>query len=112
MAELKLKQVKAFTIYSSDSERSASEKGLYKDYGVASIRAKGHGWCGADGEVKEKKDIYQDESGELYRVHKVGNFIDVEEEYKEKIIQSIKAKLTKEELEMLGLQDQTKPETK
>lgn len=103
MSDLKLKPVKAYTVYSSDDEMRSSEKGVYKDYNIASTKAKGSGWYGSNGEVRDKKDVYEDEAGELYQVKKLGKFTDVAEKYKEDTIASIKSKLTKEDLELLGV---------
>lgn len=100
---LTIKQTKAYTVYSSDDERSGSEKGIYKDFGFASKRAIGSGWYGSNGEVLEKKNIYEDETGELYIVKHVGKFNDVEEKIKEDTLASIKSKLSKEELDFLKI---------
>lgn len=100
---LKLSLVNAYTIYSSDSEMSGSEKGLYKSYSIALTKAEGAGWYNSDGEVRIKKDIYEDEDGELYEVKHRGKFTDVSEKYKQDLIESIKAKLTKAELDLLGI---------
>ena len=103
MDDLKLTPVIAYTVHSADDERSSSDKGLYKDYAIASTKAPKSGWYDSDGEVREKKNIYTDESGELYEVKHLGQFDDVSEKYRQETITSIKAKLTKEELELLGI---------
>ncbi len=103
MAELKLKSIRAFTIYSSDDERRGSEKGIYSRYDIAAAKAVGSGWYGSNGEVKEKDDVYEGEDGELYVVKHVGKFTDVSEKFKEDTIASIKSKLTKEEFALLGI---------
>jgi len=103
MSELKLKLVKAYTVYSSDDERHSSNKGVYQDYNIASTKAVGSGWYGSNGEVKDLNDVYEDESGELYTVKHIGKFTDVAEKFKEDTLASIKSKLTKEELELLGV---------
>lgn len=103
MEILKLKPVKAYTIYSSDNEYTSSPKGCYRDYNIASIKAVGSGWYGLNGTVKSLDDIYQDENGELYNVKKIGKFTDEEENYKEQLLENVKSKLTKEELEFLNI---------
>ena len=103
MSELKLKPIKAYTVYSSDDEMRPSNKGVYKDYNIASTKAVGAGWYGSNGEVKDLNDVYEDESGELYTVKHVGNFTDADEKLKEDTLASIKSKLTKAELELLGV---------
>ena len=103
MAELRLKPVKAFTIYSSDDDRRSSEKGIYKDYAIASKKAKGCGWYGSDGEVRTKDGIFEDEQGGLYNVKFIGNFTDVAEKEREETLASIKSKLTEQELAFLKI---------
>lgn len=103
MQELKLKPVKAYTICSSDNEWGSSEKGLYKDYNIAATKAIGSGWYASNGEVRDKKDVYEDENGKLYTVKYIGQFDDISEKFKEDILMGIKSKLTKEELELLGI---------
>lgn len=103
MEKLNLTKVTAYTVYSSDSDITSSEKGYYKNYNIASTKCKKVGWFGFDGEVREKKDVYSDENGELYIVKHVGQFTDVSEKYREDIIAQIKSKLTKEELGILGI---------
>lgn len=77
MSELKLKPVEAYTVYSADSERTSSEKGVYSDYNIASAISIGRGWYGSNGVVQNKKDVYEDENGELYIVNHIGKFTDV-----------------------------------
>src|SRR5687768_17533447 len=89
IADLSLRKVQAWTVYSADSEMSGSEKGLYKDYSIASIKSKKSGWYGSDGEVREKDDIYEVPNGTLYQVSLIGKFTDVEEKYKNDLIASI-----------------------
>lgn len=103
MSELKLKKVTAYTVNSSDDEWKSSDKGVYKDSRIASTKTKGAGWYGSDGEVREMKDVYEDENGELYTVKHIGKYMDVEEKFREETIASIKTKLTKEELDLLGI---------
>ncbi len=101
--DFKLKPVQAFTLSSDDNEYSSSIKGVFKDYNIAVVKAKGSGWYGSDGEVREAFDIFEDENGNLYRVTQVGDFVDINEKYKEDTIASIKTKLSKEELTLLGI---------
>lgn len=103
MNDLKLKKVIAYTVYSSDDERRSSEKGVYKDRNIAATKAVGSGWYGSDGEVREKKDVYDDGNGNLYHAVPIGQFTDVSEKYREETLASIKSKLTKEELVLLGI---------
>ena len=103
MEELNLKKVKAFTIYSSDNEKTASAKGVYKSFEVASIKAKKSRWYDSDGSVEILNGIYQAKNSELYRVSYIGQFTDVSESLKEEIMKNIKGKLTAEELLFLGV---------
>lgn len=103
MSELKLKPVTAYTVYSSDNDRQSSEKGIYKDSSIAAIKAVGSGWYGSDGEVRDKKNVYEDENGKLYIVNYFGEFNDVAEQYRIDTIASIKTKLTQAELNLLGI---------
>lgn len=101
--ELILKPIKAYTIYTPIDEMRSVEKGLYKDRSIADVDAKGSGWYGSDGTVREKENVYEDEAGALYQVFPLAKFTDVEKAYKEKTLASIKSKLTPAELELLGL---------
>lgn len=100
--ELNLKKVSAYAVYSSDDERSGSIKGYYKDYNAASVKAKGSGWYGSDGEVKTV-NVWMDEEGKIYDVKPLGKYTDDAEKYRQETMESIKSKLTKEELELLGV---------
>ncbi len=100
---LTLKKVTAYTVYSSDDDRSSSEKGSYKDANIAAVKAKGSGWYGSNGEVRVKKDVYEDEEGTLYKVTSIGQFVDVSEDAVQAVINSIKSKLSAEELSLLGI---------
>lgn len=105
MSELKLKKKTAYTVYSSDNEIKSSEKGLYKDHDVASKKAVGSGWYGSNGVVMTI-DVWEAEDGKLYTVNPAGDdgkFTDESEQYKKDIRASIKAKLTPEELSILGI---------
>lgn len=103
MSELKLKPIKAYSVNSSDDEWKSSNKGVYKDYNIASTKTKGAGWYGSDGKVVDLDDVYEDGNGELYTVKHVGKFTDVAEKFREDTLASIKSKLTKAELELLGV---------
>ena len=94
---------KAYTINSADNEYSSSNKGVYKDYNIASTKAKGSGWYGSNGTVEDVTDLYQDVNGVLYKIKLIGKFTDEEEKYRTDTINSIKSKLTKEELELLNI---------
>jgi hypothetical protein len=100
--ELHLKKTSGYTVNSSDSEYASSDKGLYRNYNYASTKAKGSGWYGADGEVRDV-EVWQDQNGELYSVKHVGKFQDDEEEFRKNVMNSIKSKLTQEELKILGI---------
>lgn len=103
MKDLNLKKVKAYTIYSQDDDIRSSNKGVYKDCNIASLKAVGAGWYGSNGIVKDLENIYEDENGELYEVIKKGKFTDTEEKFREDTILNIKKKLTKSELDLLGI---------
>jgi hypothetical protein len=100
--ELNLVKKKAWAINSSDSEVSSSIKGYYKDSSLAHIESNGCGWFGSDGEVI-CVTVYEDEEGKVYSVEDLGKYRDDEEVVKEKIINSIKEKLTTDELVFLGI---------
>lgn len=100
--EIILKKEKAFAVNSSDDGKSSSIKGYFKDYNVASVKSKGSGWYGADGEVKSV-DVWADGEGNIYDLKPLGKYTDEAEKYRQETMQSIKSKLTKEELELLGV---------
>lgn len=102
MDKLTLTKINAYTINSADSEYRSSNKGVYRDYSVAAVRAPNSGWYGSNGTV-ENIEVWQDENGELYSVKPLGKFTDEVEKYKEDLISSIKAKLTTEELALIGV---------
>ena len=99
---LTLTPINAYTINSSDNEWASSDKGIYQDYNIACIKSKKCGWYGSDGNVKAI-EVWKDENNNLYKLIPLGKFLDVEEEYKNKLIQQIKNKLTEEELKLLDL---------
>ena len=98
---MNLKKVKAYTIYSQDDEKSSSCKGLFKAYEAAAYKAPGSGWFGSNGEVIELDDVYEDSTGELFRIERLGQFDDVSEQFKQDVISSIKSKVTKEEFSII-----------
>ena len=100
--KLNLVKKKAWAIKSSDSEASSSIKGYYKDSSLAHIESKGCGWYGSDGEVI-CVTVYEDEQGKVYSVEDLGKYRDDDEVIKEKTLNSIKEKLTTEELAFLGV---------
>lgn len=102
--QLILNKVTAYTVYSADDEMRSSNKGVYKDFNLASVKAVGSGWFGSNGEVRELQDVYQEQEGpNLYQVVRMGKYLDVEDEYKKRLVMSIKSKLTPEELALLDL---------
>jgi hypothetical protein len=103
MTNLSLTKVSAYTVNSADSETTSSDKGLYSDLNIATVKAKGAGWYGSNGEARGLLDIWQDEYGDLYQVTPLGKFTDVAEKYKEDLVNSIKSKLTPEELVLVGI---------
>ena len=99
---LTLRPIKAYTVLSSDNERSSSKKGIYSSFATASASAKASGWYGSDGTVLDV-EAYIDSNGEVYTLNKLGKFTDAIEDFKKTTLDSIKSKLTKEELEFLKL---------
>ena len=87
----------------NDSGTSYQIKGYYKNENIALVDAKGAGSWGGDGKV-EKVELYTDgENIYTLQLAGVGKFVDIERDYKDKTINTIKSKLTKEELELLGI---------
>lgn len=103
MTELKLKPITAYTINSADDERKSSDKGIYRNYSIASQKAPKSGWYGSDGTVETLNGIYEDENGDVYRVTKFGKSTDDLEVYTKSMSETIKSKLTPEELEFLKI---------
>lgn len=102
METLKLNKINAYTVHSSDDEYRSSNKGVYRNYSVAAVRAPKSGWYGSNGTV-ENIEVWEDENGDLYTLKKIGKFTDEAEKYKEDLMSSIKAKLTTEELALIGV---------
>jgi len=102
-SELSLSSITAYQLYVSTDERSAGHvKGYYKDYFTAVHDAKNAGWWNSDGDVNTMK-LWEDAEGNYYDVKPLGKPVDVEREYKEKIIASVKSKLSDEELHFLSI---------
>lgn len=102
MDKLNLTKVSAWAVEASLDERRSGIKGYYKDRNIASVDAKGAGWYGSDGEAIPV-DLYEDEQGNIYTLKCEGAYKDVDRKYKEEAMESIKAKLTTEELKLLGI---------
>ena len=103
MTELKLKPITAYTINSADDERGSSDKGIYRNWEIANAKAPKSGWYGSNGTVETLKNIYEDEDGDVYRVVKFGKSTDDLEAYTKSMSETIKSKLTPEELEFLKI---------
>jgi hypothetical protein len=97
-----LTKVTAYELITSVDEKSYETKGYYKDYNIAKMDAKGAGWYNSNGEVTTI-ELFEDPSGEIYLVNKLGKYTDVDKEYKEKMKRKIKEKLTPEEIEFLKI---------
>lgn len=100
--DLKLKQTGGYTVTISDEKGGDVSKRYYKDYNIASVKSKGAGYYGEDGRVVELK-LWEDSDGNLYSVELLGKFSDSNEKYRMEVLSSIKNKLSKQELELLGL---------
>lgn len=101
---MKLRKITAWTVYSADSDTQSSEKGVYQERSLAEAKSRGSGWYGSNGEVREKTDVWQDlETGELYQVKCLGHFTDLEEARRKRMAESIKSKLTEEEIKFLNV---------
>jgi hypothetical protein len=99
-----LTPAKIYQVYASDNEQSGSIHGYYLDYGRALEFAKNCGWYGSSGKVSELLFGYTD--GTNYYIVKDIKLTDVEvakTEARNVRINQIKAKLTPEEIELLGL---------
>ena len=102
MSDLNLTVAIAYTVHSSDSEVRSSDKGVYKDISIANKMAIGSGWWGSNGEVKLLENIFEDEKGRLYQVKFLGYPTNEDEEHKKNLLESIKSKLTDEELNFIN----------
>lgn len=102
MDKLNLTKVSAWAVKASIDERRSAIKGYYKDGNIAAVDAKGAGWYGSDGDAIQV-ELYEDEQGNIYTLKCEGVYIDVGRKYKEEAMESIKAKLTPEELKLLGI---------
>jgi hypothetical protein len=102
MDKLTLKKIEAYTVHSTDNDRTSSNKGVYRNSSIAAVRAVKAGWYGSDGTVISI-EVWEDENGDLYNLKKLGKFTDEAEQYKENLMASIKSKLTTEELTLIGI---------
>lgn len=102
--ELSLTKVEAWAIHALIDDRRTGTKGYYKDPAIAAIDAVGAGINGEDGTV-DPISLYEDTDGDIYYVEQAGNgkYKDVQRANKKVVIDSIKTKLTQEELDVLGL---------
>jgi len=99
-----LKHVRGYYVFGSVDERSSSRlKGPFKDWNIASIECKEAGWYGSKGEI-EATEFFEDENGFLHEVAKVpAKFVDEEKKFKEEMDRKIRAKLSQQEIDYLGL---------
>lgn len=72
--------------------------GPYADYAIAKEKSIKSGWYGGDKVIKEE-EAYQDVDGKLYK--KLGLPLELKEEKKKKLKNSITSKLTPEEIEFI-----------
>jgi hypothetical protein len=100
--KLELFELQAYTVYSADTERTSSCKGLYKTYGDAELASRGSGFYGSDGEVRQIT-VWEDTSGKLYEVKELGDFTLDGKAKKEALLNSIREKLTDEEMALLDI---------
>jgi hypothetical protein len=99
--ELCLYKTTGYEVYASDSEKTGSSKGIFKDYGVAAAFAEHAGWYGSKGTVTSIV-VYSD-GEKLYTLSKPFQFRDVAENIEKRLRESILAKLTDEEKKFLKL---------
>lgn len=105
MKKLTLKEVIGYSLTVPVDERRTRVAGYYKDSKIARMDAEGAGWYGSNGSVNEEV-IYEDEGGKPYIVKPIGEYVDVSRNKKEEIMKKIKSKLSKEEIEFLGIKDE------
>lgn len=102
--ELILSQITASVLRISDDDRGSLRiKGFYKNSALATKDSIGASWFGSDGKV-ESVELYTD-GYNIYNVSLAGNgkFVDEERKYTEEMIDSIRKKLNKDELEFLRI---------
>lgn len=96
--KLTLTKITGYALWVSNSDgTSSSIKGYYKDKIIATVESKDV-W-----DKVEPVDLYTD-GDNIYLVGLAGDgtFVDAKDEYREAAITKLKAKLTPEELELLG----------
>lgn len=101
MEEMKLIKVTAFKVVASIDERQSGIKGYYKDKRIATQDAKGAGFYGSNGTVTAV-NLWTDGT-DIFELNNLGKYTDEDAEYRAKAIDSIKSKLTPEELQLLGI---------
>jgi hypothetical protein len=94
--QLILNNTKVYAVEASVDEWKHEILGYYREYSVATIKAKKAGWYGSDGKVVDV-ELYQDFEGNLYDVKSLGKPSDVQEEYVNEMTDTIKSKLSEAE---------------
>jgi len=103
MEQITLNKISAYELFASNDDRGfGSVIGYYKSSTIAGIDKKGKGYYGSDGEVKPV-ELYTDGKS-LYQLQLVADgFTDEQREYKKEVMEKLKSKLSKDEIDFLGL---------
>ena len=103
MGQITLNKISAYELFASNSDSGSGDIiGYYKSSTIAGIDKKGKGYFGSDGKVNPV-DLYTDGKS-LYKLQLVADgFTDEQREYKKNVMERIKAKLSKDEIDLLGL---------
>lgn len=99
---MKIYETIAYRLTIPTSEMSVAVKGYYESEALAKAEAKGAGWYGSNGEVKEVT-IYTGPDDKLYDLVPLGEFNDVKASKEARLRASIVEKLTEEERNFLKL---------
>lgn len=97
--KITLEQVTGYEITALVDEIRTESKGYWKDPNLAAIKCKGAGWYGDNGNLQEV-NLYLDEGGNLFKLIPIERGF--QDDYEE-VIAKIKAKLTREEWNLMGI---------
>lgn len=98
-----MKETTIYEIKVAKSERESESYGYFKNEQLGLETSNGKGWYGSSGTAYPLKVV--DINGVFYKLQKVCNVSDVNmhEDVRQGMIDNIKGKLSKEELELLGI---------
>lgn len=104
LESLTLVKTNVYKLTAAIDERSTGVLGYYKSYSKANKASLTAGWYGSEGTVC-MVSMYSDLDSNLYEVRKLGMCSDEQASSEEKLLDSIKSKLSEDELNYLKLME-------